>query len=325
MISRQWRQLPFETTVIDATNTPIGILNAVKGSNLSLDSVSPYFLRALIAREDSRFWKHHGVDHIGILRANIRNIREKKVVQGASTITMQLSRMTFELRERSVERKLVEAAIARRIERRHTKEEILRLYVNRIFLGTGMHGIEQAAQGYFGKHPSRLNLSESAMLAGIIRAPNGFSPFRNYRSALREMNTTLDRMVDEEMITEAQASSARRQHPVVLEQRRWMQMLRAKERRFRKSWFLNMVESQLPGIVGNSAQRGFTVKVTIDHRLQNSTMTAVQKWLSGVERVKGYSHPVYPEVGENGEPNLSPGRRGRDRQLLGCRSSPGRG
>lgn len=299
-------QLPFETTVVDATDTPIGVVNAVKGGNLPLEAVSPNFLQALISREDSRFWKHHGVDHIGILRANIRNIQEKKFVQGASTITMQLSRMTYELRERSFQRKLVEAAVARRIERRHPKKEILRLYVNQIFLGTGMHGIEQAAQGYFGKHPSQLSLSESAMIAGIIRAPNGFSPFRNYRAALREMGTTLDRMVDEKMITVAEAVHAKKVQPVVLDQRRWMKMLQAKESRFEKTWFLNMVEAQLPDLI-EEPEGGYTVKVTIDHRLQNSTMKAVQKWLAGVERVPGYSHPVYPAVSESGEPDYLQG------------------
>lgn len=294
---------PRETTVLDATDTPIGYFHGIKGGNVPLREVSRAFLDALIAREDSRFFKHHGVDHIGLLRANIRNIREKKVVQGASTITMQLSRMTFELRERSFQRKLIEMAIARRIERRYSKQEILRLYVNRIFLGTGMHGIQEAANGYFAKPPSQLSLPEAAMIAGIIRAPNGFSPFRHESASMREMRTTLDRMAIVGMISQAEAATAKRIQPRVQPQERWMGILRAKQQVFKKTWYLNMIESQLATIIpGSKGYGGFTIKTTIDHRVQNSTQASIEKWLSGVERINGYQHPIYPALNGKREP-----------------------
>ena len=294
---------PKKTTILDATETPIGYLHGGEGGNLQLNQVSKTFIDALIAREDTRFWKHHGVDHIGLFRANIRNIREKKVVQGASTITMQLSRMTYELREKSFRRKLVEMAIARRIERNYQKKEILRHYVNRVFLGTGMHGIEQAADGYFGKHPSQLNLAESAMIAGIIRAPNGFSPFRNPNAALREMRSTLDRMVIEGKISKAEAEMAKRVRPKILSQRRWMAKLRQDHKVFQRTWYLNMIETQLSNLIpGSKGMGGFTVKTTIDHRVQNSATEAINRWLTGVERVDGYAHPKYPAKNAKGEP-----------------------
>jgi penicillin-binding protein 1A len=211
--------------------------------------------------------------------------------------------MTFELREKSFKRKLVEMAIARRIERHYSKQEILRLYVNRIFLGTGMHGIEQAANGYFGKRPSQLNLQESAMIAGIIRAPNGFSPFRHRAASLREMRTTLDRMADVGMISSSEALTAKRIQPRVWPQERWMDILKKDQQVFRKTWFLNMIESKLASIVpGSKGYGGFTVRTTIDHRLQKSAEDSIQRWLSGVERVSGYDHPVYPSLNRKGEP-----------------------
>ena len=296
-------RVPKETIVIDATGTRVGTLHRAKGSDLPLESVSPVFLKALIAREDSRFWKHHGVDHFGIVRAQLRNMREKKFVQGASTITMQLSRMTFELREKSFERKLVEMAISRRIERRYSKKEILRFYVNRIFLGTGMIGIEQASRGYFGKAPSELNLPEAAMIAGIIRSPNGCSPFRQPGAAIREMQTTLDRMVDEGMITRKEAEIAKRARPVVLPQERWMTMLRKENQAYPRSWFLNMLEFKIAKLIpGSDLYGGFTIRTTIDHRLQKSADSAVKRWLAGVERVPGYHHPVYPTLDKEGTP-----------------------
>ncbi len=320
-------RLPKESVVIDSTNTRIGYLHGSHGSDLPLENISPHFLNAVIAREDSRFWSHHGVDHIGLVRAQLRNLKEQQIIQGASTITMQLARMTFELRERSVERKLVEMAIARRIERRYSKEEILRLYANRIYLGTGMHGIAEGAQGYFGKEPSALNLSEAAMLAGIIRAPNGVSPFRYPEAALREMRTTLNRMAEEGIITREEAEVAKRIRPRILSQDRWMKILKQKRHHFGGNWFLNLLEAEMEKLApGAESYGGFTIRTTIDHRLQRSTEAAIGRWLSGLERVAGYPHPVYPAGGEEGEPGYIQGagvvlenRTGAIRALVGGR------
>ncbi len=296
-------RIPVKTTVLDATDTPVGYLNKATGSNLPLKSVSKYFVQALLAREDTRFYRHHGVDHIGLVRANLRNVREGRVVQGASTITMQLARMTFELREKNYQRKLVEMAIARRIERHYDKDEILRLYINRIYLGTGMHGIEDGADGYFGKHPSQLNLSEAAMIAGIIRAPNGFSPFRQKKASIREMRMTLARMEDEGHITKREAQAAASMVPTVLPQSRWADKLRARNKGFHRNWYLNMIEAQLAERLPVAKWHdGLVVRTTIDHRVQTGAETAVRKWLAGVERVPGYDHPKYPAVNAKGEP-----------------------
>ena len=220
-------RIPMEARVLDANGSLIGNLYGENvGRLVPLESISPYFIEALLAREDSRFYRHHGIDQFGVVRAWIRNVKEKRAVQGASTISMQLSRMTYGLTGKTMERKLLEMAIARRIEKWYSKEEILSHYVNRVFLGTGMNGIEQAAQGYFAKSAAELTLPEAAMIAGVIRAPNGFSPFRHYETALREMRSTIRRMENEGVISKKEAEQYLKARPPVQRQDRWMKMLR---------------------------------------------------------------------------------------------------
>ncbi len=156
------------------------------------DSISNDFINALIAREDARFYWHHGVDPIGIARAIVRNLAG--IRQGGSTITQQLARNSFPLGGRNLHRKLLEAALAFRIETELSKERILESYINRIYFGSGCYGLEAASQTYFGKSASRLNLSEAALIAGLIRSPNRLSPFNDLSSAIRQRNVVLHSM-----------------------------------------------------------------------------------------------------------------------------------
>lgn len=296
-------RMPMESTVTDATGALVGYLHGENvGTPLPLEQISPHFLDALVAREDSRFHRHHGIDHRGLIRAWLRNFREKRTVQGGSTLTMQLTRMTFGLSGKTMERKLLEMAIARRIEKRYTKEEILAHYVNRVFLGTGMNGIEQAARGYFGKHASDLTLPEAAMIAGVIRAPNGFSPFRHYDAALREMRGTIGRMVDEGLLDQSEAASLADARPVVLPQERWLEMLRREAKVSEQSHVLRMVEEEVrarfPSLAGVG---GLAIRTTFDLRLQEAAERAVATRLGEIERHSDYPHPRY-EGFRGGEP-----------------------
>ncbi len=146
---------------------------------MPIDKVSKNFLHALVAREDTRFYSHHGVDPHGIARAIVRNITRHRAAEGASTLTQQLARNSLPLGGKTLTRKILEAFVAVRIERHYTKQQILELYVNRIFYGGSLYGIETASQAYFGKPSAQLDLSESAMMAGLIRSPNRFSPLAN--------------------------------------------------------------------------------------------------------------------------------------------------
>ncbi|MBU6179404.1 MAG: transglycosylase domain-containing protein [Verrucomicrobia bacterium] len=287
-------RMPMESTVTDATGALVGYLHGENvGSPLPLDRIPPHFLDALVAREDSRFYQHHGIDHRGLMRAWLRNFREKRTVQGGSTLTMQLTRMTFGLTGRTMQRKLLEMAIARRIEKRYTKEEILLHYVNRVFLGTGMNGLEQAARGYFGKDASELTLPEAAMIAGVIRAPNGFSPFRHYDAALREMRGTLGRMVDEGFLEEDEAAALLDERPAVLPQERWLEMLRREAKISEQSYVLRMVEEEVrarfPSLAGVG---GLAIRTTFDLRLQEAAERAVAARLTEIEGRPGYPHPL---------------------------------
>ncbi|HZJ17306.1 MAG TPA: biosynthetic peptidoglycan transglycosylase, partial [Chthoniobacteraceae bacterium] len=157
--------------------------------------IAKTFQEALLAREDARFYKHRGLDPIGIVRALTRNVTRGSASEGASTITQQLARNSFPLGGKTLHRKLLEAFVALRIEQKYSKDEILEFYMNRIYFGPGGYGIETAALSYFGKHADALTLGESAMIAGIIRAPSFFSPFTNLPGAAKQRDQVLARMV----------------------------------------------------------------------------------------------------------------------------------
>ncbi|MEX2577433.1 MAG: transglycosylase domain-containing protein [Verrucomicrobiales bacterium] len=296
-------RVPMESKVLDGAGDLVGWLHGEEvGIPVPLEQISTHFIEALVAREDSRFFRHRGLDHFGLVRAWLRNFREKRTVQGGSTITMQLTRMTYGLEGRTMRRKLLEMALARRIEKHYSKEEILTQYVNRIFLGTGMNGIEQAAQGYFGKPAADLTLPEAAMIAGIIRAPNGFSPFRHYEAALREMRGTIWRMANEGVISKDEAESYDDARPEVLPQERWMGMLRKQAKVSEQSYLLDMVDDRvdelLPSLAGAG---GLTIRTTFDSRLQRIAEDAVADRLTRLEHTPGYPHPKIDGLSEGGE------------------------
>src|ERR1700739_4022675 len=170
--------MPERNTVFDGDGK---IYSRLAGSNrlrVSLDEVSPYFIDALLAREDTRFYQHPGVDWRGILRALVRDVLTRSAQEGASSITPQLARTSLPLGGPNLSRKLLEAMVAFRIEHEFSKKEILELYVNRIYFGTGCYGIETASMADFGEHANELNLPEAALIAGLIRSPNRFSPLK---------------------------------------------------------------------------------------------------------------------------------------------------
>lgn len=294
---RQVARMPQESTVYDIQGREIGFLHGDGRTVVPLDRVAPSFLQALVAREDSRFYGHGGFDAWGVARATLRNLKDRDTVQGASTLTMQLARNTFDLREKTLNRKLLEMALARRIEGVYTKDEILNLYVNRIFFGTGLNGIEQAAQGYFGKPAAELGLAESAMIAGIIRAPNRFSPYRHYEEALEEMKDTLDRMVIEGLLKQSQAELAKRERPAVLSQEtgyRHAHQGRRHSRVEHDSYLAELVRREIDRLLSDDQRDtgGFEIYTTFDLELQAAAEAAVERRLSRLESQRDYPHPT---------------------------------
>ena len=291
----QIRKMPERTTVLDRTGKEIARLHGENRTIIPLSEIAPEFEDALLAREDSRFRSHFGVDPFGIARSVIENIKRRSLAQGSSTITMQLARNTFDLQSErlidakassalvELDRKFLEIAVTFRIESSYSKDEILEAYINRIFFGHSYWGIESASQGYFGKKAKDLTLSESAMLAGIIRGPNLFTPHRNPEGAKRERDTTLDSMVRENFLSKEKAEKAKRD-PIVTN----------KSSESKTGWSFNIIQNELRRILANKniKQGGLVVTTTLDSVLQNITENAIENQLSNIESRPGYSHPT---------------------------------
>ncbi len=180
--------------IFDVHGELVGTIGAGYSRFVALDEIPPDLLRAVVAVEDARFYRHPGVDPVGIVRAAWANLRARSVVQGGSTITQQLARTLFLTPERHLWRKVEELALALWLEARYPKDRILELYLNRVYFGEGATGIGAAARVYFGKEPAELTLGESALLAGLIRAPSALSPYRNPEGALKRRRVVLSRM-----------------------------------------------------------------------------------------------------------------------------------
>jgi len=247
------------------------------------DKVSNNFFNALISREDTRFYQHHGVDPIGIARAVVRNLVLGGFREGASTITQQLARNSFPLGGKNLHRKLIEAALAFRIETELTKEEILEAYVNRIYFGSGTYGVEAASQTYFGKPAARLDLQEAATLSGLIRSPNRFSPFSNPEGSIRERNTVLGRMRDLGLITGLQYDEASASPLMAMPRRKTSP---------EENWAMDAILRELELVLesGQIDAGGLKIHTTIDGPLQLAAEQAVRDRLITVEAQAGYPH-----------------------------------
>jgi penicillin-binding protein 1A len=248
------------------------------------DKVSNHFVNALISREDTRFYQHHGVDPIGVARAVVRNLFLGGFREGASTITQQLARNSFPLGGKNFHRKLIEAALAFRIETELTKEEILEAYMNRIYFGSGTYGIEAASQTYFGKPASRLSLQEAAALAGLIRSPNRYSPLNNPQGSLRERNTVLKRMHDLGLITLAQQNESSSE-PLVTSPKTKTSP--------EDNWAMDAILRDLDMVLepGQMDGGGLKIYTTIDGTLQKAAEASVSTRLREIEAQPGYPHP----------------------------------
>lgn len=173
-----------------------------------LENIADIVKKAVIIQEDKRFYEHGALDFRGIARALWVDITTLSLSQGASTITQQLSRLLFLSLEKTAERKLKEAVLAIRLEEKFTKDQILEMYLNQVYLGSGAYGIESAAQVYFNKHASELNLAEAAMLAGVIKAPSAINPFEDLEAAKESQKQVIEKMLLEKAITEEEAEAA---------------------------------------------------------------------------------------------------------------------
>jgi penicillin-binding protein 1A len=204
-------EIPKRPPTIEITGLDGSVLatrGEMAGVNVSLKDLPPYLPKAFIAIEDRRFYSHYGIDPLGILRAAVTNVLHRGVSQGGSTLTQQLAKNLFLTQERTLQRKLQEVELALWLERKHSKSEILELYLNRVYFGSGAYGVEAAAQRYFGKSAKNVTLAEAAMLAGLVKSPSRLAPNRNPEGAEKRAQTVLSAMAEAKFITEARAQAS---------------------------------------------------------------------------------------------------------------------
>jgi penicillin-binding protein 1A len=204
-------EIPKRPPTIQITGADGSVLatrGEMAGANVALKDLPPYLPKAFIAIEDRRFYSHYGVDPFGILRAAVTNVLHRGVSQGGSTLTQQLAKNLFLTQERTLQRKLQEVELALWLERKHSKSEILELYLNRVYFGSGAYGVEAASQRYFGKSARHITLPEAAMLAGLVKSPSRLAPNRNPEGAEQRAQLVLTAMADAKFITEAQAQAS---------------------------------------------------------------------------------------------------------------------
>ena len=181
-------------TILAADGGIIATFGDLFGQPLTLKEMSPYLPKAVVATEDRRFYNHFGIDPVGLIRAVFTDLRSGHLVQGGSTITQQLAKTVFLSPERNLSRKIREAMLALWLEHRFTKDQILEIYLNRVYLGAGTYGVDAAAHRYFGKSATRLNLYESAVIAGLLKAPTRFNPTRDRDKTAARAAQVLDLM-----------------------------------------------------------------------------------------------------------------------------------
>lgn len=280
--------LPRATVYYDRKGRELAVPGETGRRIVKREEIPDFMVQALAAREDARFFEHRGVDLRGLARAMLRNAKDRSFTQGASTLTMQLARNTYEMRAKSLHRKALEIALTLRIESRYSKNEILTNYLNRIYFGAGAYGIEQAARTYFNRTTSDLRPGECAMLAGIIRGPHIFSPLRNLEAAIEQRNQTLARMVDAGFIDQKRAN-ALQQEDVQLN----------KEEPLKKghSYAMRQIRLELERVMekSNIVASGLKVSTTLDAAWQTRLEDELARAVKNLEAEKDWPHPILKE------------------------------
>ncbi|PZP11037.1 MAG: penicillin-binding protein, partial [Sphingomonas hengshuiensis] len=227
------------------------------GEALSLENMSPYIPQAVIAIEDRRFYSHFGIDPLGLARAMLTNVTSGRMVQGGSTLTQQLAKNMFLSPDRTLERKVQEVLLAIWLEHKYSKDQILAMYLNRVFFGSNSYGVEAASRRYFNKSARDVNLGEAALLAGLLKAPSRLSPARDPEAAEARAQVVLGAMREEGFVTDTEIKTAMSQTPA-----------RAKSYWSGAQYYAaDMVMAQLPGMIGD-VKEDLVIDTTIDLDLE---------------------------------------------------------
>ncbi len=259
-------------TVYDRNGTVIATIGDLYGEYVKYQAFPKNLINAVVSTEDRRFLDHSGIDILGMVRAFVVNFFAGHVVQGGSTITQQLAKNVYLSHERTIKRKIQEIALALYLEKKFTKEQILTMYLNRIYMGNGNYGVDAAAKSYFGKNISEINLYESAILAGLIKAPSRYSPANNPNLALKRASQVLENMVDNNMLQPSKLPSSGKISYK-------FQQSRARiGNKF--PYFTDWIREQLPDYIGKYTSGDIEVRTTIDNSLQQAAEDTLENSLS---------------------------------------------
>jgi penicillin-binding protein 1A len=255
----------YAVTFVDRNGTEIGKRGILHNDAVALEDIPDHLIKATLATEDRRFFEHFGIDVLGTLRALIENARANEVVQGGSSITQQLAKNLFLSNERSLTRKIKEAFLALLLEARFTKPEILKMYLDRAYLGGGAFGVEAASQFYFGKSVRDINLAESALLAGLFKAPTRFAPHVNLPASRARTNDVLNNLVEAGYYSTGQVHAARLNPAQIIESRQSQS----------PDWFLDWAFEEVQRIAEGKNQYVLTARVTVDLNMQRAAQEAL--------------------------------------------------
>ena len=260
-------------TFLDRYGNEVGSRGIRHNDSIPLDQFPDNLIKAVLATEDRRFYEHFGIDIGGTLRAVVTNAKAGGVVQGGSSLSQQLAKNLFLSNERTLDRKIKEAFLAMWLESRLTKNEILKLYLDRAYMGGGAFGVDAAAQYYFNKSARDVNLAEGAMLAGLFKAPTKFAPHVNLPAARARANVVLDNLVEAGFMTEGQVFGARR-HPATPVDRR-----DDRAANYYLDWAFDQMKQLVDTLPKSMTERVFVVRTALDTNLQKVADAAVENSL----------------------------------------------
>ncbi len=278
------------TVILDRNGVIIDEFFLENRSPRSLGEIPELMQAAVLSTEDTRFSQHWGVDVLGVVRAMVTNITTGSIEQGASTITQQLARKLFLTDSRTYTRKLKEMVLAIRLERSFSKDEILELYLNKVYFGDGAYGVEAASQTFFGKSADNLEVEECALLAGVLANPSAFSPARHPDRCLRRRNLVLRRMLHSGAIDSLQFAVAETTQ---------VQVNRRSQTASRAPYFTEIVRQELAERYGDNSvyTGGLTVHTTLDMSLQQAAIDALEKQVSAIEKQQAHRYKYLKEEG----------------------------
>lgn len=287
----QLEQMESASVILDRNDKIFGQIYVENRETVPYDQLPRDLINAVVAVEDSKFYRHHGYDLFGILRAALKNFAAGHVRQGASTITQQLARNSFSLKERTFNRKLLEIFLARRIEDTFGKQKIMELYLNRIYFGGGLYGAEAAARGYFAKPAREMTLAECATLAGLVKSPNRLSPWSDRAGSREARNYALTRMrelgfIDRQKCANAQAEDLN---------------MSSRQNAQGQTYAVDYIRQQVIAAVGwdRAMNEGFRIHTTVDADLQKVAEDSLRASLEKAEHHPGYNHQTYADYAAN--------------------------